>query len=154
MSNTKNNFKADLKTGQEAEKQFAECAEKELQATNIIFNTSTDVTELKKWDLKYTNTSGNEVTFEIKNDVMSSTTGNFAVEWYGSFDYSGISTTTANYWVILSNAKFYIFKTTELRKLIKDNNFRNLQINNKTAYCYLIPITKAAPLAVRIINIT
>lgn len=144
-------FKQDLEIGRSAEKLFAWCAEKEFNATNIVYNTSLDVTELRKWDLQYTNTDNNQVTFEIKNDLLSTSTGNFAIEFFGRTAPSGIDATTADFWVILSNCKFYIFKTSTLKRFIEANRFRQIMINNGTAWCYLVPIEKVKHLA-KIIN--
>lgn len=145
--NNNNNFTADLATGQQAERDFATVVQREFNATDIKFNTSLDVSELRKWDLSYCNRSGNRLTFEIKHDLLSTTTGNFAVEFFGRYAASGIDATTADYWTILSGDKFYIFKTTQLKELIKRNNFRSLRINNGSAYCYLIPISEAQKIA-------
>lgn len=149
-----NDFYKDLETGKEAERLFAEIATVKLGATQVKFNTSNKKEVLREWDIKYTNTEGKEVTFEIKNDLLSTSTGNFAVEFWGTNHASGIDATTANYWVILSGAKFYIFKTKDLKQLISANRFRSLQINNGTAYCYLVPIETAKTVATKIIYLS
>lgn len=148
-----NDFRKDLLVGQAAEKLFAETAQAQLGATNIRYNTSTDINELRKWDLVYTNTAGNDVTFEIKHDLLSTSTGNFAIEYWGYDKASGIDATTATFWVIQSGSKFYIFKTKDLKQLINTNNFRSTQIINGVNYVHLIPIEKAATVATRILNI-
>ena len=54
---------------------------------------------------------------------------------------------------MLSGSKFYIFKTDDLRNFIKQNRFKSIQINNGTAYVYLVPIAKATPVATKIIDV-
>lgn len=147
-----NNFLKDLQTGKEAEIQFSIIAERQLGATDIKFNTSKNRDELKKWDISYTNQDGKELTFEIKNDVLSEKTGNLAIEFWGRNSASGISTTTADYWVMLSCGQFLIFKTSRLREYIKNNKLRSLQIKNGTAYCYLLPINDAKLITSKILN--
>lgn len=148
-----NNFINDLAVGQAAEKQFAEVAVTQLGATNVIYNTSSDKEELKRWDLKYTNKNGIEISFEVKHDIRSTETGNFCIEYFWNDKPSGLTSTTANYWVIKSGVKFYVFNTAALRNYIKVNNCRSIQILNGLGWVYLIKIVDIKSLAIKILNI-
>ena len=145
-------FKADLEDGKWAETLFSKTAQNTLGATDIEFNNSKDVAVLREWDIRLTTKNGDVRTFEVKWDKRSTDTGNFAIEFFGRSSASGIEATKADYWVILSDNKFYIFSTAELKKLIRNNPFRSLCIGNGTAYVYLIPIAKAKEIA-RIIDL-
>ena len=149
MENTWDN---DLKEGHWAERQFAETMIKVFNATDIEYNEAPDAKEKAKWDVAYINSQGDRVIFEVKYDKKSTITGNFAIEYFGRTSPSGIAVTTAEYWVTLSDDKFYIIKTAALKWLINNNNFRQLQIKNGTAWCYLIPIEKINEIPVRIID--
>lgn len=140
---TDNTFKYDLEEGKSAEWWFCKCLKAEYNITETAFNESDVVSELRKWDIKGIDKEGKVATFEIKYDRKSETTGNFAIEYYGRTAPSGLSATTAKYWVILSADSFFIFDTLELISFIKNNSFSQIQINNGTAWCYLIPIEKA-----------
>lgn len=135
-----NNFWKDLETGKQAERLFADIMKTKYGAKEVEFNTSKDKAILKEWDVKVTDKNGTTVTCEIKNDVLSNTTGNFAIEYWGTTSASGINATTAMYWVMLSNNVFYVFQTDKLKEYISKNRFKSVQINNGTAYCYLVPI--------------
>lgn len=148
MDNTFNN---DLETGKEAEWCFLEYLRKQFPTADLEFNESEDITELKKWDIKLTTEDNKTILFEIKFDKLSEYTKNFAVEYFGKTSASGISTTTSNYWVILSADNFYIFKTNELKSFISNNNFSQINISNGSAWCYLVPIEKAKQIVVSII---
>lgn len=138
-----NTFKDDLEEGKSAEWWFCKCLKAEYNITETAFNDSDEVSELRKWDIKGWDEEGKAATFEVKYDRKSETTGNFAIEYYGRTSPSGLAATTAKYWVILSADSFYIFITQDLIELINNNTFPQIQINNCTAWCYLIPIEKA-----------
>lgn len=83
---------------------------------------------------------------ELKTDRVCQTTGNVFVEFESRGKQSGISVTTAIYWVYcLWTDKFkdqtYVFiPTRRLKKLIKDNEYRIMKGgDNWTSKGYLIP---------------
>lgn len=145
-------FINDLKEGKDTEWWFSEYLKTKFPTANIEFNTSDSITELRKWDIKLATTDGSVSLFEVKHDKKSAETGNFAIEYFGRTSQSGIAATTAKYWVILSSENFYIFKTQSLKELINNNNFRQINISNGTAWCYLVPIEKAKEIVVAIIT--
>ena len=70
-------FNNDLKIGCSAEKEVSELFSK--KGYSFKFNTSKTVCELKKWDIEITK---EDVVYkvEVKYDLMSSRTGNLAIE--------------------------------------------------------------------------
>ena len=136
-----NTFPSDLIGGLQAEAQFMELL-KNSGNTGILKNEAKETSELIKWDIQCTNKKGSHVRFEIKWDKMSTTTGNLALEFFGRSKPSGIDATTADYFVFLTGDEFFIYKTDNLKKMVRAMNFRSICINNGTAYCYLMPISK------------
>jgi hypothetical protein len=62
-----------------------------------------------------------ELTFEVKNDVMASRTGNVAVEFHNSKQDkpSGIDRTTALFWTHKLDADIWIISVAKLREFLK-----------------------------------
>ena len=56
---------------------------------------------------------------EVKRDYKSGDTGNFAVEIRCKGELSGLSVTKADYYVMVTKAFYYFFKTNELKAWIK-----------------------------------
>ena len=90
------NFKKDLADGQIVEQEVAHIfTERDWQ---VSYNDSKSITELGGWDLQVE--KGNKsLKIEVKNDLMSSTTGNVAIEM------NCLERTVSEVWVY----KFYLF---------------------------------------------
>ena len=58
-------------------------------------------------------------TYEVKYDIMSDRTGNFAFEYKHKGEWSGIATTKSNYWVQADEDYFYVFKTNDLKMFLR-----------------------------------
>lgn len=58
---------------------------------------------------------------EVKRDIISDRTGNFAVEYSFRGKPSGLATTKAAAWVVADEQDFYCFKTAELRRFLRVN---------------------------------
>lgn len=82
---------------------------------------------------------------EVKTDSMAHTTGNVYIEVYSRGKASGISTTTADYWVykIEATGSAIIVKTERLKELVKKyhklNGFKKGG-DNDSSLGVLIPI--------------
>ncbi len=109
-------FKSDLETGHAGENMVSEYLISKGRLTE--FNTSTDLNELRKWDISITGVTGNTLTgtgytynkIEVKRDLKFSKTGNIAIE------YKCLHDSTADYWVfILDNQMWYISYTDLFR---------------------------------------
>lgn len=110
LTNLKDNFNKKLLDGEAVESQFLRILKrKDSTANKIVGN--------YKWaDF---NCAGK--TYELKHDEMSDKTGNFAIEIRFKGKPSGLSTTTADYFVIADSEYFYQFDTFNLREFIKTN---------------------------------
>ena len=112
----------------------------ELRAQQIImkaYNVSIiedDDTEGRTNFAEYDFRTSDDVTYEFKNDIRSLATGNFFITFqqkflngYGNWVLAGLSTTTADYWILTYGESLYIFPTVIMRKLIEKHKY-------KTAY--------------------
>ena len=79
---------------------------------------------------------------EVKCDNRSLKTGNIIIETESAGKRSGISTTKAKYWVIYDGRHYNWFLTDNIRKCIKDYNFKEREFvcrgDTKTKKAYLI----------------
>ena len=132
-------FRRDLLEGQQAEILFAEEMINRGHS-KPFFNRSKSIKELRGWDLEIVLSNGRLSRFEVKLDKMSSRTGNLALEFYGRSAPSGINATSADYFVFISGKEFYIFEVYKLKEMIETGKYKSLQINNQTAWIYLLPI--------------
>lgn len=98
----------------------------EAEAAQQLKKYFNDVKDIKHYDGKEFDIEclvGAELTrFEVKNELMVSTTGNVAVEFSSRGHDSGITTTTANYWITMIRGNFFIIEVDRLRSLIKSDN--------------------------------
>lgn len=135
-------FLSDLAVGKQAETELVSTLSTEFPTfTDFAYNTSSKLAELKKYDISFTAPSG-QYTIEVKNDLRSSQTGNFAFEILYKGKPSGINSTEATFFAVKSGESFYIFQTNELRKLLLEtpHNWRQTDIINGTATVILVPI--------------
>ena len=132
-------FRKDLLEGQEAEILFGEEMINRGHS-KPFFNRSKNILELRGWDLEIVLSSGRLARFEVKLDRMSKKTGNLALEFFGRNAPAGIAATTADYFVFISGEEFYIFEVAKLKEMASTGKYRSLQINNQTAWIYLLPI--------------
>jgi len=98
----------------------------------------------KEYDLIITK-NGKKTTIEVKSDKQASLTGNLAIEYKCSGKPSGITSTTADYWIYFivyeDKEECYKIPTEELRKIVKtqgrkvsggDGNRSRLYLVNKS----------------------
>jgi len=62
---------------------------------------------------------------EVKNDSMAHQTGNMFIEVYSRNKASGISTTTADYWLYKINDVAIVISTPKLKELVKKFHKQN-----------------------------
>lgn len=112
-------FQKDILTGKESEEKFANLLLKKCnQIKNISFNND------KRYDVLVELNNNKNITFEIKHDLMTGTTGNIAIETYCRGKLSGINVTEAEYFVIhcfTNQEHFYIFNTQILKNIVQQN---------------------------------
>jgi hypothetical protein len=63
------------------------------------------------------------VTFEVKNDKMSLDTGNFGIEYESWGKPSGITTTTAKYWIHKMYGDYYITPVKVVKDMIAQKQY-------------------------------
>ena len=78
--------------------------------------------KIKEYDISGTYKNKNS-TFEVKNDKMSSITGNVGIEFHSWGKPSGIATTTAKYWIQKVCGEYYIIRTEKLRNMIVNREY-------------------------------
>lgn len=107
-----------MKIGKEAETELVEFL------TSKGYESSLNIDHDKRYEYdvlarrnKYT------FTFEVKNDLMATKTGNVAIEYRNSRQDkpSGIDRTTADFWCHKIDGKIYICKVKDLLKFIETN---------------------------------
>jgi hypothetical protein len=110
-------FNKDLKDGLDAENEVKELLKVRFNVTDSDIQSSTS----KGYDIKIISLG---LTFEVKNDLMAEKTGNIAVEYESRGKASGLSTTTANFWVYKFSGIYYILETARLRtELFTNKNY-------------------------------
>lgn len=86
-----------------------------------------EIKDIQTYKIKEYDMSGiyknKQLTFEIKNDIMSADTGNVAIEFHSWGKPSGIATTTAKYWIQKICEDHYIIKTDKLKTMIVDKKY-------------------------------
>ena len=94
--------------------------------------------ETNEYDIKLSN----NITYELKCDIMGSKTGNCFIEYLGYGKPSGIAITKAKFYILsFDTISYYLIKVDELKTLIKDNNYRIVQTKDKSTSGFLIPIS-------------
>ena len=114
-------FKKDLSTANETEKEIADFLETKYKVKVLEFN------DTNEYDLLVKKESGEMVTFEIKEDFLCGETGNTVVEYECRGKPSGIAVTKADYYIYKMHTKQgirYIFhKTKDIIKMIDDEKY-------------------------------
>ena len=110
-----NKFEKDLATGQEYEKR---------SLLYLDYDTHKFIQGYhKEYDLEITK-DGKKITVEVKSDKQASLTGNLAIEYKCNKKPSGITTTTADFWIYFivyeDKNECYKIPTEELRNLVKN----------------------------------
>jgi len=110
-------FALDIEVAQETEKQIAKLLQSELDCEIVKFGNTSD------YDILVTK-DGIERTIEVKEDFLSKTTGNLALEYESRGKLSGISVSKADYYLykVYLNygiAEYWIIETDKLKSMVK-----------------------------------
>lgn len=128
-------FKQDLKKAQAIERQFCKLLKTKYGALR------TQLHRTSKWDVsaEFKLSEGlngrHWVTFEVKHDKKSVTTGNIAVEYKCRGKDSGIRVTQAKWWVVKSRY-WYIMEVEKLKKLIAEHKYKRNKLDAGDAGSY------------------
>jgi hypothetical protein len=81
------------------------------------------------------------MTVEVKYDPKSEKTGNYLIEVEFNNEPSALTTTTADYWVIVDESYYAWIKPDALRDIVKDFQTREFigDGDSKVKIAYLIP---------------
>lgn len=107
------------------EKDLAQGKKYEVESLNYLDYDTYEMKEgyFKEYDLTIFK-DGTPTKIEVKSDRQSSTTGNMAIEYECKNKPSGLSATTADYWIYFvvhkDKDECYKIPTDELRELVKD----------------------------------
>jgi len=129
------NFEKDLKDGEKYEKLFGQYLEKKGYKIEYSEGNFKDFDILAQKDKDM-------ITYEIKKDFITATTGNLAVEYKCNGKLSGLAATKAEYYVIIDEKYINIFRTKEFKEWIGMNKkwFKIVKGgDNKKAFNILIP---------------
>ena len=126
------NFNKLLALGQYYEQE----SQRMICARNGVTIISTQTSEnYKTYHQDFTTSDG--ISFEVKGDIASLTTGNVFIEFKQGDKLSGISITTADYHIIFSGT-YYLIETDMLKKLTHNRIIRRTA---SYSYGYIIPVT-------------
>jgi len=128
-----NTFKADLKIGKAIEYEICELIKKKYPRAFVVEGYE------KGYDIVVP-----EIKIEVKYDIESYKTGNYVIETESNNKPSGLSTTTAEIWVIVDKKLIIWINTEALKNFIKD--FKEVSFtakgDTKSKKVYLIPKDK------------
>jgi len=114
------NFNTDLvNAGYSAEREFGALVLQNKKVRNVDYNDN------KKYDVKVYMRAGTKeyYTFEVKNDMKYSQTGNIGIEFECRGNPSGIQTTEADFWVQKLNGEFWQIHRKKLLELIAEEKY-------------------------------
>lgn len=83
--------------------------------------------------------TSDDITYEVKADIMSQTTNNFFIEYEGYDKPSGLTITKADKHILISGDEYYLIDTIQIKQLIKNNKYKAVMTQNKSTKGYLIP---------------
>lgn len=81
----------------------------------------------KPWDIRIQNKE-ELITFEVKADRQSRRTGNVVIEFECNKKPSGITSSTADYWIyfIIGSHQYYMIPREALLDMIKENKYQRI----------------------------
>lgn len=143
-------FEADNSAGKRGEKLFKEFLEKSGKQCKDV----SDDPKYQKDDIDFIveGKSGNELSFEVKNDSKIAYTGNIFYESISNVDYGTVGCfekTKADFIVICSEPenKFYLIRSNILKDYVRDNrnSLRYIsRVEGSNSAGYLVPKAKVA----------
>lgn len=99
-----------------------------------------DIGDTKDYDIRFLK-NGKEYLMEVKEDLMSSKTGNVAIEYFSRGKPSGILSSKASLWCYIINDIVYFTTKTKILGLIENKKYSKCVEggDRKTSLLYLIP---------------
>ena len=79
------------------------------------------------------------ISYEVKADKRSFSTGNFFIEYSGYGKPTGIRITTADKHILTDEQQFYIIRTSKIIKLLRDNTYKDGYVKGSDTWGSLIP---------------
>lgn len=147
---TQHKFEEDNSAGKRGEKLFKEFLEKSGKPCKDV----SDDPKYQKDDIDFIveGKSGNELSFEVKNDSKIAYTGNIFYESISNVDYGTVGCfekTKADFIVICSESenKFYLIRSNVLKEYVRDNrsSLRYIsRVEGSNSAGYLIPKAKVS----------
>ena len=118
-------FYKELKESQIYEKRAAEkiCVKNHVEIDHFCEN------------YKYDFQTSDGLKYELKHDKASIVTGNFFIEYASNDNPSGITSTQANFYIIVSGDEYYLIKTDDINEMIQEKKYHKMVytcITNKT----------------------
>jgi hypothetical protein len=127
-TNSTSTFDTDLLEAHEKENLFGKIFSESRH--NCEITTSQDKGSFSDWDVKiYFTDHKKELTFEVKQDKMTQSTGNIAVEYQrtlksGEIRPTCISISKADVWAYWVANSFWLIDTESLRQMIADKKYK------------------------------
>ena len=121
-------FKSDLVAGQKKEDELKQL----LENNGYTVSSTQEKGKFSSYDLKVVTPSGKEKTIEVKYDIMSSRTGNVAVEMWkepnGKKVKAGLLASKSTFYAYSfpSDDSFYFIKTSHLKQIINLQEYDRL----------------------------
>lgn len=109
-----NNFKQDL-------------AQSEIGVNKLVAHlkskgvTDVELCDTKEYDVAYTTANNKRITLEVKEDFRYTQTGNVAIEYEQRGKPTGISVSSADYYVYKLSENFYSIKCSTLKENLKQS---------------------------------
>lgn len=139
-----NNFELNLEYAQAVEEQIGKLLEAKLKGFTVLtYNDDKACDIVGKFNDK-------TVTFEVKEDVRVKDTGNVVIEKSSRGKPSGISTSTADFWIfrlhLPDGIEHIMLKRLDVRQMIKDRAFWNKRQMKHTDSCNVLYFFKVETL--------
>jgi hypothetical protein len=90
---------------------------------------------------------------EVKRDLQAATTGNVAVEVSRDGKPSGIHTSTAMFWAIVTDAHCYLVRRSSLLNLLTEGHPQVPSGDRLATRCVLVPVVRVAAVATKLIDL-
>jgi len=117
--------------------------EKEQQAQDLICNKFNVVIVDVPCNNKYDFLTSDGVKYEVKNDKRATLTGNYFIEYIQNDKPSGIKTTDANYYILITDNKILLISVDSIKMLLKLNSFKIKSVNDTVPTSgYIVPCTE------------
>jgi hypothetical protein len=90
---------------------------------------------------------------EVKRDLQAATTGNVAIEVSRNGEASGINTSTAVWWAIITDAHCYLVRRSSLLNLLTEGHRLVPSGDRLATRCVLVPVERVAAVATNVTDL-